>query len=49
MQEIRNQADKFMKVSELKNLCRIIAEKMIEVHGYYTFKNEQGQKIFVEK
>lgn len=33
----------------MKNLGRIIAEKKIKYDGYYTFINEKGQKVFVEK
>lgn len=48
-QKIKEQADKIIKVTELKNIARILADKMINLQGYYTFNDHNGLKVYVEK
>ena len=37
---------KMMKLSETKNLMRVVAEASIKEHGYYTAKID-GQKVLI--
>ena len=46
--KLKKQADKTVKLSQLKNMAYVIAKYNILVFGYYTFI-EDGKKVFVEE
>jgi len=50
---IKSQADEIRNVKDLKNMAKVLAQKHIAIHGYYTFtekgKDGKNKKIFVEK
>ena len=45
IESIKKQADKCMTVKELTNIAKILATKNIEYFGYYTFINENNEKV----
>ena len=51
MNKIKKMADKVVKFSDWNGtgFLRKIAEKEIELNGFYSYKTELQDKIFVEK
>ena len=47
-EQLKKQADKIVKLSQLKNMAYVIAKYNILCRGYYTFV-EDDKKVFVEE
>ena len=47
-EKIKKEADKIVGLSELPKFTYLIASRVIRYHGFYTYKLEDGTKVFVE-
>jgi len=53
-EQLKKQADKIVKLSQLKNMAYVIAKYNILCRGYYTYmevdeNGKNGLKVFVEE